>query len=150
MYESITAWHILQVWNLLRYVFCCDWLIQNLNQSGVGHTNEPDTFARSLSHHLGKRGSPDLNTVCNLNLKRPNSTSACAIIDFGRFWARYLRFQGENRISPIFHVQGGRRSWLWISQSSSLFPEARHRKETESGLGKDTICTVCRSSRFVR
>ena len=28
--------------------------------------------------------------------------------------------------------------------------EARNRKETESGLGKDKICTLCRNSRFVR
>ena len=37
----------------LRCVLCSDWLIQNLNQSGLGHTNEPETPARSLSDHLG-------------------------------------------------------------------------------------------------
>ena len=50
--------HISLVWNLLRCVLCCDWPIQNLKQSAVGHTNQPVTFARSWSDHLGKRGSP--------------------------------------------------------------------------------------------
>ena len=43
----------------------------------------------------------------------------------------------KNRISHIFPCPGGT-------------PEARNRKETESGLGKDKICTLCRNSRFVR
>ena len=39
MYESITAQHISQVWNLLWCVLWYDWLIQNLHQSAVGLTN---------------------------------------------------------------------------------------------------------------
>ena len=49
-----------------------------------------NTFARSLSDHLRKKGFPDLIKAWNWNMKIPNSTSTCAIIDFGRFWTRCL------------------------------------------------------------
>ena len=61
----------------------------------------------SLSDHLGKRGFPDLNSAWNWNLKRQNSTSAYAIIDFGLFWARYSRFQAEKSNIPYFSMSRG-------------------------------------------
>ena len=79
---------------------CRDWPIKNLNQSAGGHTNDQKTLARSLSDHLVKRGEPALNSAWNWNLNRQNSTSAYAIIDSGRFWTRYSRFQGEKSNHP--------------------------------------------------
>ena len=114
-------------WNLLICVLYCDWLIKTLNQSAGGRTNDQKTFARNLIDHLGKRGTPNLNSAWNWNLKRPNSTSAYAIIDSGGFWTRYSRFQGEKSNVPYFYMPGG------VTTSVS-FPEVRNRNETESGL----------------
>ena len=82
---------------------------------------------RSLSDHLGKRGSPDLNSAWNWNLKRLNWTSAYAIINSGRLWARYSGFQGEKSNLPYFSMPRG-------LATSVSFPEVQNRKETESGL----------------
>ena len=105
--QTITAQHIFQGWILLRCVLCCDLPIKNLNQSAGGLSIDQKTFARSLSNHLGKRGPPDLYNAWNWNLKRPNPTSASAIIDSGRFWTRYSRFQGEELNLPYFSCPGG-------------------------------------------
>ena len=62
-------------------------------------------FSGTSSEDLAE--SPSLLYSVVLNLKRPNSTSAHAIIDFGWSWARYSRFQVEIRISHIFPCPGG-------------------------------------------
>ena len=114
------------------------WIIM-FDSSSVIYLHLWVTCARNLKDHLGKRGSPDLNSVCNWNLKRPNSTSACAIIDFGRFWARYSYFQGEKLILPHFSMSRG------VAGSLS-FPEVQNRKETESGVDPHDKFHVCKNN----
>ena len=59
------------------------------------------TFVRKLSDHLVKRGPPDLNNTWNWNMKRPNPTSAYAIIDLPVL-GKIFMFSGWKIESPIF------------------------------------------------
>ena len=84
--------------------------------------------------HYWSGGSflPDAHSIFserswNWNLKRPNSTSACVIIDFGRCWSRFSRFQGEKSNLSYFSMRRG------VAGSVS-FPKVRNRKKAESGL----------------
>ena len=45
---------VLLIWNLLRYILCCDWSSNNLNQSAGRHSSEPRTFCIFLVITLGK------------------------------------------------------------------------------------------------
>ena len=106
MCGPITTQHVFQAWNILRCVLCCDWPIKKLNQSAGEHTNERRTFVGKLSDHLGKRGSPDLDSAWNWNLNRQNSTSYMPSSILAGFGPDICVFRVKIE-SPLFSMSRG-------------------------------------------